>query len=201
MGQAISGKFDFIGDGHLQDVKSTSVFSHIYDTKTEDYQLQGSIYRWLDQGERITEDYMSILFFFTDWSAGKAKVDKSYPPSQVMQKRIPLLDLTDTEDFITRKLSDLAQFANTDEASLPRCTDKELWRKPATYKYYRDGNPNASRSTKNFDNAGDAYARQQKEGRGIVVEKPGEVIACRYCPAFPICSQKDEYLAEGSLVL
>jgi len=202
MGHRVSGKFDFIGDGHLQDVKTTSVFSYIYDTKTEDYQLQGSIYRWLDQGQRITEDYMSILFIFTDWMAGKAKMDKNYPPNQAMQKKIPLLSLDDTEDYISNKLSDLAQFKDTDEPDLPRCSDKELWRKPATYKYYKDGNPNAARSTKNFDNPGDAYARQQKDGGGgIVVEKPGEVIACRYCPAFPICTQKDEYLAEGSLTL
>jgi len=38
-------------------------------------------------------------------------------------------------------------------------------------------------------------------GVGIVVEKPGQVLACKYCPAFPICSQKDELIADGSLQL
>ena len=36
-------------------------------------------------------------------------------------------------------------------------------------------------------------------GKGIVVEVPGAVVACNYCPAFTVCRQKDEYLADGTL--
>lgn len=201
MGKRLSGKFDFIAEGRLEDFKSTSVFTWIHGTKTEDYQLQGSIYRWLDQGKRITQDHMAIQFFFTDFMAGKAKSEAKYPPNQVVQQLIPLLPVDETEDFVRTKLTAIQNYKNADEADLPRCNDKELWRKPAQFKYYK--NPaSRKRSTKNFDSAADAYLRLQEDGNvGVVVEQPGEVIACKFCPAFPICTQKDEYIADGTLKL
>jgi len=32
-----------------------------------------------------------------------------------------------------------------------------------------------------------------------VIEKPGTVNACKYCPAFSVCTQKDDLLARGEL--
>jgi hypothetical protein len=204
MGHRISGKFDFIAEGRLEDFKSTSTFTWVNDTKSDDYQLQGSIYRWLDAdspARRITEDYMVIQFFFTDWMAGRAKADKNYPQRQVEPLNIPLLSLEDTEDFVASRLTQYARYKDHDESGLPRCTDKELWRKAPVWKYYRNPEKRA-RSTKNFDSPGEAYAQLTKDGNvGVVVEVPGEVVACKYCPAFPVCTQKDEYLADGSLKL
>jgi hypothetical protein len=203
MGKTISGKFDFCGDGRLEDTKTTGVFTWIYGSKTEDYQLQGSIYRWLHP-KIITQDEMAIQFIFTDWKAFEAKTNKNYPPRATEQQIIPLLSLDDTEQFIANKLSVIEQFIDADEESIPRCTDSELWRKPPVYKYYRD--PAAfhagKRSTKNFDTSAEAFARLQKDGnKGVVIERPGEVVACKYCSAFPVCTQKDDYLADGSLRL
>jgi len=68
MGKRISGKFNFIAEGRLDDFKSTSTFTWVNDTKREYYQLQGSIYRWLDAASphpRITQDQMAIQFFYT----------------------------------------------------------------------------------------------------------------------------------------
>lgn len=201
MGHTISGKFDFVGAGKLEDVKSTGVFTWIYDNKSEDYQLQGSIYRWLHP-KVILEDYMHIQFVFTDWKAFEAKTNKNYPPRPMEKLEIPLLNLTDTEDFVAAKLRQYDLLKAADEDQIPECNDQELWRKPATWKYYRDPQALAQgkRSTKNFDTSAEAYARLQKDGnKGIVKEVPGEVVACKYCNAFPVCSQKDKYLADGSL--
>ena len=143
---------------------------------------------------------MAIQFIFTDWKSYEAKQKPAYPQFRTMQKLIPLLSLAETEHYITGKLTQLAAHKQTPEPDIPRCTDKELWRKEPQFKYYKDPNKRA-RSTKNFTNPGDAYEYQQSKGagQGIVVEVPGEVIACRFCPAFPICTQKDEYLANNTL--
>lgn len=61
----ISGKFDFVGDGRVEDFKSTSTFTAINNTNDEKYILQGSIYRWLNP-QLITKDEMAIQFIFTD---------------------------------------------------------------------------------------------------------------------------------------
>ncbi len=43
----ITGKTDFIGEGRVQDFKSTSVYTYQKQTGAQKFTLQGSIYRWL----------------------------------------------------------------------------------------------------------------------------------------------------------
>lgn len=200
LGYKVSGKFDFVAEGRVEDFKSTGTFTWVNGTKDEDYILQGSIYRWLNP-ELITSDQMQINFLFTDWQAFRAKQDPKYPAQPIMAKVFNLKSLEETEQFIARKLREVEFFKDAEEGELPLCSDKELWRSAPTWKYYK--NPQKmSRSTKNFDNKQDAYIRmQQDKNVGTVVEVPGQVMACKYCPAFPICSQKDQLIADGSLQL
>lgn len=199
-GYKVSGKFDFVGNGRLEDFKSTGVYSLLAGNKDQDYIDQGSIYRWLNP-DIITEDHMAIQFIFTDWSAAQAKMgkDKGYPQSRTHQHLLPLKTIEETEFWVRSRLRDLTRFKHTPEPELPECSDKELWRKDPVWKYYK--NPQKmSRSTKNFDNEAEAMVRLgQDGGTGIVVKQEGEVVACRYCDAFPVCSQKDKYLATGEL--
>jgi len=200
MGYSLSGKFDFVADGALEDFKTTSTFTWVNGTKDADYQLQGSIYRWLDP-VLINKDHITIQFIFTDWMPGRAMQDPKYPQRQVESKNIPLLSLEETEQYITDKLTQLNKYRNTAEPDLPLCTDKELWRHPPQYKYYKNPQKMA-RSTKNFADRNEAYNRLAKDGgTGVVIEKPGEVVACKYCQAFSICSQKDQLIADGSLTV
>jgi hypothetical protein len=191
-GYRISGKFDMVLEGALHDFKSTSVFAYTNGSKDEDYILQGSIYRWIHQ-DKVTEDQMTIQFIFTDWQKAMARSSNTYPQQRVMPKRFDLLSLAETEAWILNKLEALEAAAELDEADLPRCTDKDLWRGETVYKYYSNPEKVGGRATKNFDNLAEANAFAATKGKGIVVTVPGQVKACSYCPAFPICTQKDEY--------
>lgn len=196
----IGGKFDFVGDGRVEDFKSTSTYTAINKTKDDDYILQGSIYRWL-QPDIITRDEMAIQFIFTDWSAAKAKSDPSYPQARIQQRVLKLKSLAETDAFIKRKLRLIEQYWDSPEEEIPYCTDEELWRSEPVFKYYK--NPaKTSRSTKNFDTKQEAYQRLAEDGHvGMVVEQPGQVTACRYCPGFGLCTQKDQLVAAGDLLL
>lgn len=208
-GYTISGKFDFLAEGRLEDFKNTSTYSWNLDNKEETFQLQGSIYRWLNP-EIVTVPEVGIQFIFSDFQAMRAKTEKNYPDSQTKTKNIPLLSLPETERYITQKLDQVNQYWDAPEEEIPYCTDEDLWRREPHWKYYK--NPDkTSRSTKNFkpedygseaeaENA--AYQRKAHDGNiGKVVKTPGEVVACKYCEAFPICSQKDQLIANGSLKL
>ena len=196
----ISGKYDFIGDGRVEDFKSTSTYTAMNNTNDEKYIWQGSIYRWLNP-EIITRDEMAIQFIFTDWSKAKAMQDPKYPQQRIQQKLLPLKSIHETDAFIKRKLGQIEQYWDAKEEAIPLCTDTDLWRSEPVFKYYK--NPaNRKRSTKNFDNRHDAQLRYIEDGSvGIVVEQPGQVTACKYCPAFAACSQKDALVASGDLVL
>jgi len=200
-GWTVTGQYDILFDGEVQDLKSTSVYTYIKARKTDDYALQGSMYRWIDAGQPIptfTKDTMLIHFVFTDFSAAQS-FQPDYPPSQLYSQKIPLLSLNHTQSFITTKLDLLEELWEAPEEALPECTEEELWRSEPVFKYYK--NPEKkTRSTKNFDNYQDAYAKLAEDGHvGVVDEVKGKVKACLYCSAFSECKQKDRLIFDGSL--
>ena len=198
----VGGKYDFVGDGVLEDFKSQQVYGYMKGDKDNDYIMQGSIYRWLNP-EIVTADYMLIQCIFTDWSRLFATIqkDKGYPQSRLITKKLQLLPLDETENFIKNKLAEIRSFRDTPEPEIPECTPEELWRSPTAYKYYK--NPDkTTRSTANFTDYHLAHARLLKDGSvGVIKEIPGQVKRCAYCNGFEVCTQKDKYLADGTLVI
>lgn len=197
----LSGKFDFVAEGKVHDYKSTSVYSYLNQSNKDKYILQGSIYRWLNP-EIITQDTMFIHYIFTDWSKAQALADPEYPQSRVFTQALALMSLEETQDYVENKLRQFEKYQNAKEAEIPLCEDTDLWRKETVYKYYRDPSKTAGRSTKNFSSRAEAGARLAADGhKGVVLEVKGQVVACKYCPAFTVCSQKDAYIQSGELVL
>lgn len=199
-GWTISGEYDFVYQGQVQDYKSTSTYTYTAGTKTEDYILQGSMYRWLDP-QIITDSTMVINFLFSDWKAFEVARNPKYPKKPILAMTLPLMSLAQTENFITTKLAQIEEFWDADEKDIPLCTDEQLWRTDPQYKYYK--NPEkTTRSTANFDTYEEAAIRLRQDNNvGIIVEKSGKVRACMYCPAFTVCSQKDQLILDGSLEL
>lgn len=196
-GKVIGGKFDMVAEGILQDTKSTSAWAWVHDRNDESYQLQMSIYRWIDAGRtlrRVTEEYGQINFIFTDWSRAMVKTP-NYPQQRVEKKIIPLLSLEDTEAWIVSKLALVDKHMGTPEPLLPRCTESELWLSEPKHKYYSDPAKTTGRSTRNFDSLAEANAFKTDKGKGVVLTVPGEPKRCAYCDAFTVCTQKDEFFA------
>lgn len=198
----ITGKTDFIGEGRVQDFKSTSTFTYQKQTNAAKYAQQGSIYRWLAP-QIITEPTLDIHYIFTDWKSAMAKSDKGYPPKRFHTQRYELMSLQETETFIRKKLQLIAAYANSPEEEIPACSDEELWRSDPVFKYYANGDTSSKRSTKNFDNRQEAiiFMSTEKAGKGAIREVPGSVMACKYCPAFAACSQKDDLIRSGDLIM
>lgn len=197
-GFTVSGKFDAVFDGTVEDIKSTSTFSYVKGGKVEDYVLQGSMYRWLNP-DIITGDTVRINYIFTDWSAAST-YQSGYPSAPQLSEEYDLMPTAQTEQWIRNRLNQIRNYCDAEESTIPFCTDEELWRTAPTWKYYKKGRANQSRATKNFDTKVDAhtyYASQNYAGE--IVEVPGEVKACKWCPAFAVCTQKNQYIIDGSL--
>lgn len=195
----ISGKFDFVAEGKVYDIKTTSVYTYLNQTNKEKYIQQGSLYRWLNP-DIITRDDMCIIFIFTDWNKKDSLTNPNYPKQQALFQNLQLMSLDQTQKFVEDKLSQLKKYKDKPEQEIPPCTDEELWRSPTVWKYYK--NPNSSKATKNFDNKSDAYIRlAQDKNVGIVKEVKGQVKACKYCPANTICNQAQQLIQKGDLIL
>ena len=198
-GVKVTGKFDFIADGRVHDFKTTSTYAWTSGNKDEDYILQGSIYRWLNP-DIITDDRMSIIFIFMDWNKNRYLSDREkYPHSQIISREFELLPEAEVQRFVEHKVQRLIACENLPESELPLCTDKDLWRKEDSFKYY--SNPaSTGKSTKNFSSMYEAnkyFIEKGSKGRIDVVK--GQVTACLYCSAFTLCSQKDDLIAAGEL--
>lgn len=194
-GYTISGKFDFVLDGVLEDFKTTSVYAYKKGDVDEKYLQQLSIYRLLNQ-DIITKDYAHIQQVFKDWSAAKAERTKDYPPAQIYRNTLKLMSIQDTKRLITDKTNLITKFNMSPEAEMPACQDADLWRDPPVFKYY--ANPSATaRSTKNFDSYIDAETYRREKKKGVIYEVKGVAKACSYCAGAPICQQYAEMKAAG----
>lgn len=187
LGWTISGMFDCVFDGTLQDFKSTGTFS--YGTENDwKYILQGSIYRLIHES-KITSDHLEIIWWFTDWNADRAKKTKGYPNNPIMVHKLPLMSKERTRAVIIDFISEIEKHWNTPEAELPLCSDKHLWRKEPTYKVFKDAN--ASRAMPGGGTFPNLYAAQAfatlKGGVVRKIDSPAK--ACNYCPANNSCTQ------------
>lgn len=196
----INGKYDIVLNGRVEDFKTTSVFSYINGTNDKKHRLQLSIYRWLNPSI-VTEPQGAIQYIFTDWQAMRAKTEAAYPKARYAERIVDLMSHNEVQAYVEAKIADYERCKDLPETSLPECNDEDLWRRPPEWKYYKNPEKTA-RSTKNFDNLHDARKRLADDGHvGIVVEVPGAAVACKYCPAFNLCSQKDKLIADGDLIL
>jgi hypothetical protein len=195
----VSGKYDAVLDGQLNDFKFTKTYSYMSESKGEDYAIQGSVYRWLNP-DIVTNDYIKINFIFGDFDK-KETYRTGYPPAPAAYKEYQLYESDDTEQWISERITEINRCMDLPEADLPECTPEELWMAPSTFKYYK--NPeNRKRSTGNFDTFDEALSRKVADGNvGVVVEIQGEPKACVHCEGAALCKQKDKYIAQGILKL
>ena len=193
----ITGQYDLIVDGRVTDLKTTKTYGYISGSNNDAYIKQGSIYRWLNPN-KITDDQLSILYYFKDWTAMAARANPLYPKAEMLQKMFPLLSIQETERYITNKLRQLDDAIGKPEEDIPECTSEELWEDPTKYKYYSDP-AKLDRATKNFDESYTANQYLASKGRGIVLEVPGKVKACNYCEFSTICKQRAKLAEAGRL--
>lgn len=203
-GYIIDGQYDFVGEGTLEDFKTTGTYGYVKNNPHDDELkiLQGSIYRWLNP-EIVTSDHMLIQYIFTDWSKLESikQAKRGYPVSRIVAKKFILKSIIETESWIRQRLQLLKSLKHTKESELPLCTKEELWADKTIYSYYK--NPaSTKRSTKNF-NANEyhlANERLLKDGNvGIIREKKGKVKRCNYCNCIDICSQAQSLIANRQL--
>lgn len=196
----ISGQVDLIIDGALTDVKKTKVYKYQNPGSSGPWVLQGSIYRWLNP-EKVHNAELVIQYALLDWARGNLGRYPDYPAHPLPTRTFRLMGLQETEQWITNRLALLQKLRNAPEDQLPECTDEELWRGPDQYKYYANPETAAKngRATKNFDDLASANNFLAEKGKGVVITKPGLVRACNYCPAAPLCSQRQRLFAAGEL--
>ena len=195
----VSGKFDAVIDGEVNDIKFTGTYSYVSESKGDDYAIQGSVYRWINP-DIIIKPTIRINFLFGDFDKKEA-YKPNYPKAASAEKQYELYEVEDTGNWIAERIQLIQKFILAPEPELPECTPDDLWMGAPTFKYYK--NPEKrSRSTANFDTEEEALARKIADGNvGVIVTVLAEPKACYYCDGFALCSQKNAYIEQGILKL
>ena len=222
----VTGKFDFVGEGKLEDLKNTSDYVvkmtiaemsdyniimakesltevqkiHILRQKCPKiyaYVMQGSIYKMIHP-DIILEEYMSIQFIIKDYKKAYSG-NPGYPPTNPFQLNLGLFSAEATEEYCKDRLTMLEAALMVDQDSMTPCTDAELWRGKTVWKYF--ANPEGKRSSKNFTDASAAHQWCAEKGKGIVKEFKSPPRACNYCANRFVCNQAQSYVDAGELEL
>lgn len=195
-GWTVTGKFDIIIDGRLNDLKNRQAYAYIFQSNAEKDILQASIYRWLNQ-DKVTQEDFSILWLFTDWSKKEARQNRDYPQRRWIEQKYQLKSVEEIEEYIISKLNTIDKLIDAPESELPECTKEDLWMDDPVWKYYKDPTK-MKRSTKNYSTATEAYNRLRQDGNiGLVVEYKAYAKRCNYCPCSTICEQYLDLKSKG----
>ena len=195
-GWRITGKFDAVAEGEVNDFKTTGTYSYTKGKKDDDYRYQLSIYKWLNPEIITVTENGKINFGFTDWQGFRANQDAKYPEKRFVTSNYDLMSNAEVEARIAQRLKDIEKYKDAPEDEIPECTPDDLWMDDPTYKYYSDpakANQPGARSSKNFSCPNEAQAYLMEKGKGIIKTVLGSPKACGYCDAFEICEQKDRY--------
>lgn len=136
-GWTISGAVDLIEGTKLVDYKVTSVWTHIYKSRIEEWTAQGNVNRWLAYKNGLTQiDQMENILILRDWArrdVGKA----NYPSVQVVVQPLELWPLDKAEEYIRERVLLHQKARSSADDQMPPCTDEETWLNAATGKRNR----------------------------------------------------------------
>lgn len=198
----LSGKFDIMRMGDTQkliDVKSTSVWSWVFNSKEKDYVQQLSTYRYLanKNGYNVGRE-AEILMFFTDWNRTQAKKSPDYPSLRVAIKPILLMNTEDTEKYILERLTKLTNATESEEKDLPLCSDEELWKDEDKWAITTPKRKRALKLCSTMEEANE-YLLKNKLSQATIEKRPGKVRRCEYCMARKWCSQYKTLVLDGGI--
>ena len=199
-GMIVGGKYDFIPDGKLDDIKCTSTYSWM-GMKDEDYIKQLSIYRWLNL-DIVTSRKGRISFVFTDWKKKFVETYKDYPPLPTMSKEFTLFTTSQTEQYLTDRITEIKKLDAMETPDLPLCSREDLWQGDDVWEYYNFFRGKYNKTpAKKFKTAEEANAHHDARvaagEQGKIVAVLGKVKACEYCAAELVCDQRKMLQEQG----
>lgn len=193
LGWTITGQFDLVANGNLHDFKSTKTYTYINKTKEKDYILQGSIYKWLNP-DLIKGDFITIHYIFTDWNKNYTLSDPNYPKCAFTTVELPLMEMSEIEQFMADKIHAIDYYLAHPEESLPLCDSKTLMLEDV-WQYFASAT--SQRASKNFTSAYEANKYLAERGKGLVKKKETTPKGCSYCSCREVCSQYASFVARG----
>jgi len=205
-GVKIGGQTDSIclNNSIVKDYKVTSVYA-VKDCLKKgklEWEQQLNIYAYLYSiNYNVEVSALNIIAICRDWNKSGLLRDKDYPPCAVVTININLWDKKKQEEFIREriKIHGDADFLHAmgGESEIPRCTDKETWKRDDVWAVKKKNRKTALRLLDTKEKAHTYIAEglgQQSDEMDLYIEhRKGEYVRCKsYCPVSDFCNQYKE---------
>ena len=192
-GKIISGGIDLYEEGTISDFKFTSIWSYIYGSRIKEWTEQLNIYAYLYVKAGFPVEKLQVIAIFRDWSKSKSQYEKGYP-KQIEVININLWDMSRTEHFIKKKLSQFEIALKLPDDAIQECTQKERWQDPIVYAVMKKGNKRALRLF-NSEEFASKFITFHKDKKKLYIEKRESVSkrCIDYCVVNRFCSFYRKY--------
>lgn len=180
----------------ISDYKTTGAWSVMQEKK--DWETQLNIYAWLvETVKKQPVKAIEIVAIIRDWSRREAQTRDGYPQAPIVTIKIPMWDLSYTEQYIKDRIHAHADahLSLLTNGELPLCTPEDMWEKPAVWAIKKEGNVRAKTLCSTEEEANQKLAEL---GKGYAIEhRPGERTRCQnYCSVSEFCEQWAEFRRE-----
>ena len=195
-GWKVSGAPDVMTPEKIQDWKSTSVWTVIFDANKEDYVLQLNGYRYLAMFNKLPiPAILENILILRDWSMRKASRDAGYPQHQVEKVQQKVMAIPQIKEFIDGRV---ALFQGCDgklDTDLPMCTAVERWYKGDKFAVMKKGRKTAIKVCDTLNDA-ELLVRQGYKGATHTEQRKTENVRCEhYCECRMFCDYYNEVVA------
>lgn len=193
-GIVISGQMDILKSDTIEDYKTTSVWSIIYNPNGKDeWTKQLNIYKWLAHAKGFDIKKLIINAILRDHQSGKAKQDPTYPQIPFVSIELPVWSIPEIETYLKSRIALFKSCIGCKDNELPKCTPEDMWEKEGTWAVMKQGRKSA---VKIFTNELEAKTNIESYPGCSIVHRPGARNRCEdYCPVNKWCDQYQEYKA------
>jgi len=192
---SVSGTFDLFDGETLSDLKTVSVWQIKMGDAKEAWEKQLNVYAHQLRGIGFNPKALEVIAIARDWSKREASRDPLYPQRQVSTIPLRVWSHEEAEAYVIGRIKAFEDCREMTDDTLPECTAKERWEKPAVYAVMKAGRKSA---VKLHQDETAAFTHAAELGKGhSVTHRKGEWVKCgSYCNASAFCSQYQAHLSE-----
>jgi hypothetical protein len=199
-GYTLSGIIDHVYD-YVDDYKTTSVWTVIYGSNNEHWELQlkmGAYLHYKEHGNWINKG--RIIAILKDWNKNDAKFKADYPKLPVQVIEFDLGTPEEIEKWIIDKFKHIEELEKMEDEKLPLCTAQERFNKGTTYAVKKKANKTATKVHNTLESAREHLINLEQSYPGVyeIEERQGEDTKClNYCQCCKFCKYyKEKYEIE-----
>ena len=187
-GWSVGGMPDLFTEDLIQDWKTTSVWTILFDSHKDEYVKQLNIYRLLaaHHGFKDIKKLQNVMIL-RDWHKSMALRNPEMPRHGIEIVDQEVVPYDEVENWVVQRVRLFQHYENIPDDGLPPCTDSERWKKEDVFAVRKEGRKSAIKLCAEKGEA-DKLLTEKYKGADSIEFRPGIDVKCKdYCQVCKFC--------------